>query len=378
MSTQAGNLAQLLQPHVAGLRGYTPGKQDPSCTKLNTNECPIPPSPAVLEALRAIAPDALRLYPQPVSAAVREAAHQLTGWPSEGILVGNGSDDCLTILWRAILAPQASVATSFPTYGLYQVLSDIQGAQLVTVPYDLTSPPGSSGSVGSDEKGQPSWSLPLKGLIEAQADMTIIANPNNPSGTLVPRQVLRELAAGVRGILVIDEAYIDFAPDGSSFLKDLADYPNVVVLRTMSKSYSLAGARLGLAFAAPELIDQLLKIKDSYNVNALTQTAAVAALNDQAYLKHLVALVLTERQRCEIALAELGYQSIPSAANFLLTHIGPQAGQLQAWLSEQGYLVRYWPTPELGEYLRITIGTAEVMDEFLELVRRWHHEQAHS
>ena len=267
---------ELIRADVRSMRGYTPGEQIRGAIKLNTNESAFPPSPRVRAVLAGIADDSLRLYPDPVSRKLRETAAALYGVAPDQVLAGNGSDDCLTILYRAFLSPGDEVRVPWPTYGLYDTLATLQGARLSMVPYR---------QVGRR------WELPEE-LGAAGAKMVIVANPNNPSATLASTDELRRLCARSPGIVVVDEAYVDFslgAGLAASMLPFLNDHDNLVVLRTFSKSYSLAGARLGLLFAAPALVAELTKVKDSYNVNVITQALGTAALEDREHHRELIA-----------------------------------------------------------------------------------------
>jgi histidinol-phosphate aminotransferase len=235
------------------------------------------------------------------------------------------------------------------TYGLYDTLASLQGVEIVHVDYRITAK---------------TWELP-ESLSRQGAKLVLVANPNNPSATFSPVDELRWLADRIDGILVVDEAYIDFAPAGSSMIPHLAQHPNLVVLRTFSKSYSLAGARLGLLFADAALVAELSKVKDSYNVNHLTQHLGIAALNDRDYHRELVRKTLTERKRMEDGLAALGWTWPASAGNFLLCEVGPRAPELYAALKARGLLVRYWSKPGLASKLRITVGKPEHTDLLL-------------
>src|SRR6476660_3344999 len=261
----------LLRPAVRAMPAYVPGEQIPDLVKLNTNEGAFPPSPRVMAALAAIADESLRLYPDPVSSRLRAAAAARFGVGADQVLAGNGSDDCLTILYRGFLDPGDRIACPWPTYGLYDTLASLQGAELTRVAFRQNSR---------------RWELPPD-LARQRAKMIILANPNNPSGTLVPVDELHRLCDAAPGaVVVVDEAYVDFALGAgidASMLPYLGQHPNLVVLRTMSKSYSLAGARLGLLFAAAPIVTELVKVKDSYNVNAITQAIGAAALEDRSY-----------------------------------------------------------------------------------------------
>ncbi|MBA3937263.1 MAG: histidinol-phosphate transaminase [Planctomycetes bacterium] len=342
-----------LRPDIIAMAPYTPGEQVRDCTKLNTNECAWGPSPAVLAALRACGDDSLRLYPDPVSLKLRQAAAERYGVRAEQVLAGNGSDDCLTIIYRAFLAPGDRVACPWPTYGLYDTLAALQGVEIVHVDYR------------QDAAG---WHLPAN-LARQAAKLVLVANPNNPSATLTPVTELRRLADQLDGVLVVDEAYIDFAGAGASLLPHLDQHPNLIVLRTFSKSYSLAGARLGLLFAHADLVAHLTKVKDSYNVNAVTQAMGVAALGDVDHHRELVRKTLAERARIETAFAAFGWTWPPSAGNFLLCEIGARAGELYRGLKQRGILVRWWDRPALRSRLRITVGRPEQGDALLAALR---------
>jgi histidinol-phosphate aminotransferase len=345
---------KLLRPAVRAMRGYTPGEQLPEAIKLNTNESAYPPSPRVLATLAAVADESLRLYPDPVSRRLRETAATRFGVDATEVLAGNGSDDCLTILYRAFLDPGDRVACPWPTYGLYDTLAAIQGASLVTVPFH--------------QSGR-RWELPPE-LAQQRAKMIILANPNNPSSTLVPVDELRRLcdATADAAVVVVDEAYVDFALAAgldTSVLPYLGQHPNLIVLRTFSKGYSLAGARLGLLFAAAPLVAQLTKVKDSYNVNAITQALGIAALEDHAHHAETMRRTLDERTRLEQRLAALGATWPEPGANFLLADFGPRAESLYQSLKAAGLLVRWWNTPELRTKLRITVGKPDQNDRLL-------------
>lgn len=334
------------------MSAYTPGEQVRDCIKLNTNECAYGPSPAVLAVLQATGEDALRLYPDPVSRRLRDLCAEHYQVDHDEVIAGNGSDDCLTMIYRAFLGSGDRVATPWPTYGLYDTLASLQGVAIDHLDY------------------LPGWQLPSH-LARLGHKLVVIANPNNPSATLTPVSELRRLADEHDGILVVDEAYVDFALGAgldASILPHLAQHPNLIVLRTFSKSYSLAGARLGLLFAHRDLISQLLKVKDSYNVNALTQALGCAAISDRAYHRELIARTLGERTRLEQALKRFGWTWPDSAANFLLADVGDRAGDLYRALKARGLLVRWWDRPELAQRLRITVGRPEHTDHLVRLL----------
>jgi histidinol-phosphate aminotransferase len=349
----------LVRPAIRAMRGYAPGEQVSDAVKLNTNEGAHAPSPQVMATLAGVAADTLRLYPDPVSRRLREAAGARFGVRADQVLAGNGSDDCLTVLYRTFLDVGERVVCPWPTYGLYQQLAEIQGATLVKVPFR---------QVGAGAR----WELPPE-LTRQRAKMIILANPNNPSATLVPTDELRALAdAAPHSLVVVDEAYVDFAlAEGvaASMLPYLDAHPNLVVLRTFSKSFSLAGARLGLLFASAPLIAEMMKVKDSYNVNALTQALGVAALGDRAAHDEATRGTVAERGRLEGELGALGLTWPESRANFLLVELGDRAPAIYDALKAARVLVRWWPAPELRTKLRISVGRPDQNDQLLAILR---------
>jgi histidinol-phosphate aminotransferase len=329
-----------LRPVVERMHGYVPGEQPRHgrAIKLNTNENPYPPAPGVMRAVAEAACADLRLYPDPTATALREAAARVYDLTPEQVLVGNGSDDLLTMLMRAAVGQDDVVVYPEPTYSLYDTLVAIQEGRSLTIPFpdDFTLPPA---------------------LVDAEGKLLIICNPNSPSGTFTPVSVIEELVREWRGIVVVDEAYVDFAP--ATALPLVRQYDNVVVLRTLSKSFSLAGMRIGLAFASPALLEQIAKVKDSYNVSRLAIVAGVAALEDYAWMQQNVAKIVATRGRLSDGLRERGYDVLPSAANFVLARRrGEDQGPVQRRLrDESGIFVRHFATPRLADALRISVGT---------------------
>ena len=291
-----------LRPHIARLHAYVPGEQihAEGIIKLNTNENPYPPSPRVMRALRRAIDPALRLYPEPLSDTLRNQAAVTYAVDRENVLAGNGSDELLSILARCLIGKGDRVAYPVPTYTLYDTLVDIQEGERATVDYP------------------PDFSLP-EALVAQNAALTFLCNPNSPSGTLLSRCALERLAAAVTGVLVVDEAYIDFADKAdASAISLIKKFPNLVVLRSFSKSFSLAGMRIGLAFGAREMIAGLMKVKDSYNLNRLSAIAATAALQDQGWMKRNVGRIQRARRQLTRRLTKLGFSVSPSQANFVL------------------------------------------------------------
>jgi histidinol-phosphate aminotransferase len=341
---------------IAAMDGYVPGEQpkDKQYVKLNTNENPYPPSPKVAAALKKISPADFRRYADPVSDALRETAAEVFGVTRAWILAGNGSDDILTIAVRSFVDQGGSIATLDPAYSLYPVLADIQGAKTVRVP--LTG----------------DYALPEDLLSKVNgADILFITRPNAPTGHLYPLYVIEEICEKFDGIVFIDEAYADFSEDNCLHL--VRRFDNVIVSRSMSKSYALAGLRLGFAVATPTLIEGMMKVKDSYNINAVSQYLGAAALRDQDYLKKTVGRIIATRRRVFNALADLGFEVVPSDANFLFANPPAciTAKNLFERLREAGILVRYFAhAPNTREHVRVTIGTDDEMDKFLTATAR--------
>ncbi len=336
-----------IRPTIQRMHGYIPGEQprDQPYTKLNSNENPYPPSPRVREALQRAIGEDLRLYPDPVANRLRDTAATVYGLRREQILVGNGSDDLLTMLMRTCVGPGDRVAYPVPTYTLYDELVTMQDGHIVHVPFPAD------------------FSLPLE-LGESDAKLTILCHPNAPSGTLPPLAHVEELARRVKGMLVIDEAYIDFADETALSL--VHKYDHVVILRTFSKSFSLAGMRIGLAFGHPDFMRELLKVKDSYNVNRLSIVAAVAALEDYAWMRQQVEKIRVTRARLSAALREFGYVVYDSHANFVLARKpGISQAPIYEGLKARGMLIRYFSSPALADCLRVTVGTDEEIDRLV-------------
>ena len=329
--------------NISRMTGYVPGEQPPPGTKvikLNTNENPYPPSPAALEVLCGIQAESLRRYPDPASKALCRTIGEIFDIPVNWVLAGNGSDELLSMIFQSCCGPGRPVTYPTPTYVLYRTLAQIQEAETIEIPFDED------------------YGLPFDALISARAALTLVASPNSPSGTVTPAARLRELAQKLSGVLVIDEAYTDFAEENA--LSVVRDCPNVMILRTLSKGYSLAGLRLGFAIAHPELLAGLLKVKDSYNVDAITCLIGTAAFADQAYKNANAERVKQSREKLAADLKKLGFKVWPSQANFLL--VRPPRGdaeRLYLGLKERGILVRYFTQPSLEDKLRISIGTDE-------------------
>jgi histidinol-phosphate aminotransferase len=341
------------RPNINAMSGYVPGEQPPPGTKvikLNTNENPYPPSPAALQVLRELEGELLRRYPDPMASSFCKAASQVLGVSADWILAGNGSDDLLTMIIRACTEPGRRVVYPMPTYVLYRTLAQIQDAECVEVPY-------------LDD-----YTLPVEALIEAQGAVTFVASPNSPSGTLAPLEQLEKLATQISGILVVDEAYVDFAERDA--LELVKRYDNVIILRTLSKGYSLAGLRLGFGVASPVLLEGLIKVKDSYNVDAVACAVGAAAIADQNHKIANAQKIIASRAQMTDTLEQLGFCVLPSQANFLLAQspLG-NAESLYKTLKARGILVRYFNQPRLTDKLRITVGTSDQNATLIEVLR---------
>jgi len=337
----------MFRKSIKKMAPYLPGeqpRQGQRLIKLNTNENPYPPSPRVSRAIaKAIMGSALRLYPAPRADEFVDSAARLYSIPRSMILAGNGSDELLAMLFRATLGSGDTVAYAVPTYSLYDTLALVQEARILHFP------------IGTD------FTLPLDELADARANLTIVCSPNSPSGTLAPRRDLAKLAKRLGSrLLVIDEAYVDFADENALGL--VRRHRNVVVLRTLSKSYSLAGMRLGLCFAHPAVIDALMKVKDSYNLSRVALAAGAEALRDSAWMRRNVEKVRRTRARTESRLRALGFEVPPSQANFVLARMPRRdMAPVSRGLRRAGILVRHFATPLLQDALRISIGTPAEM-----------------
>ena len=341
-------MTQFLRPSIRAMAGYTPGEQprEGGIVKLNTNENPYGPSPRVLAAIEeALCGDRLRKYPDPLGTAFRQAAGRFFDVDPDGILIGNGSDDVLTILTRAFVPEGGLVVSLTPSYLLYQTLAEIQGARFEAVPFT------------SDWQLPAPWPTP-------QANLTLVANPNSPTGTCIAVPALERLARNLHGPLVIDEAYVDFADADALSLVRL---PNVVVTRTVSKSHSLAGLRFGFAVASPALVRELVKVKDSYNCDLLSLAGAQAALEDREHSRTTRRKIIATRTRLTEALRRLGFDVLPSQANFVWARISDMpAHVIFEELKHRRILVRYMNYPGYGDGLRISVGTDAEIDRLLE------------
>ena len=350
----------LIRPLVHELHAYVPGEQPKikGLIKLNTNENPYPPSPRVLKAVKAATDGRLRLYPNPTAQLLREKLAKLHGCGPENIIIGNGSDELLAMAVRAFVEPgpkskaqspklilaKATVQYFTPSYSLYPVLADIHGAAKNAVPLsaNFTLP-----SVADLKRG---------GLWDFNAALTFVTTPNAPSGCGYATADLEKLCRAMNGVVVLDEAYVDFAREHA--MKLALKYPHVMISRTFSKAYSLCFQRVGYFVGHAELIAALDKIRDSYNVNGLGQIAALATLEDLPYYRANFRRIISTREELSRELTLLGFRVLPSHTNFILAK--PPVFAAKDWLQklrEKKILVRWFNQPEIKDFLRITIGT---------------------
>ena len=301
----------------------------------------------MFDAIRGIDADALRRYPSPMADDFRRAAARAHGVAFECVLAGNGSDDILQIALRTYCGAGDVLASPDPTYSLYPVLAELADVTFVTVPW---------------EGG---WRLPADALLAAGPRAIFFANPNAPSGTWVPPADVSALASRTDALVLVDEAYVDFADDNCLGL--LARHDNVLIARTLSKGYGLAGLRIGYALGHPAVIEQMTKVKDSYNCDAIAIAAGCAALDDQAYARDLWSRVRAERSRVSSELERRGFSVLPSQGNFVLSTLpgSADARPLYEALKRGGVLVRFFDKPGLSDKLRITIGSPAENDALL-------------
>ena len=352
-------------PHVRRLHAYVPGQQPSGgdWVKLNTNENPYPPSPKVLEAIQAELAGGgtrLRLYPNPLSRPLRQALAEHHGLKREQVLAGNGCDDALNILMRAFAGPERSAGMTRPSYSLYEVLANIQQAKMIEVPFDR------------------SMSLDPEAIRTCGANIFFLTSPNAPTGVGFARKEVEQAVAAFEGIFVIDETYAPFAAEDAVPL--LAKHPNLVIVRSFSKAYSLAGLRIGYALASAEIIELLDRVRDSYNLDLVAQAAAQAALADESYYAKVTEDILAMRTQMADWYTYKGWFCYPSQTNFHFVEPQTRNGETGADVAEGLYnhlcarrvLVRYFPKHPLTQgFLRVTLGNDKEMQSYRDAVDSW-------
>lgn len=363
--------SSLALPHISKLHAYTPGLQptEPGWVKLNTNECPYPPSPKVAEAIRReVGEDGatLRLYPNPKSSGLRAAVAALHArehplLTADNVCIGNGSDDILNLLIRGFVTKEALAGFTLPSYSLYPVLVEIQDGRTNIIEFDR------------------SMRLPVERIAASPARAFFLTSPNAPTGVAFANADLERVLASYRGLFVVDEAYAPFATENAIPL--LARHPNLVIVRTLSKAHALAGIRVGYALARPDVIEVLDRVRDSYNVNRLSQAAAIAALGDVAYYDSIIARVKATRDRFAADCRDRrGWFTYPSQSNFIFTEPKNARGESGPAVSLSAYqflvankiLVRHFPSHALtAPFLRISVGTDAEMRVLSETLDAW-------
>ncbi|MCD6384633.1 histidinol-phosphate transaminase [Candidatus Sumerlaeota bacterium] len=321
------------------LRPYEPGEQPQIAgfIKLNTNENPYPPSPAVLRALKQSIKDRLRIYPDPQFRQLRSITAQRWRVSAEHIFVSNGSDEVLRLIFQCYLSPGDSVAGLFPTYTLYETLAQLFGATMHY--YELDD----------------DLRIPEALFKRVPHKIICLSNPNPPFGTFYDTELIALICrANPDSIIIVDEAYVDFAPKHALALVKLFD--NIIVTRSFSKSFGLAGLRIGFGIAQPHIVEYLYKIKDSYNVNVMAQIAAIAALQDIRYYRQIIQNIIASRSHLIKELTKLGFNIPPSSANFFFARWCENARWIYEALKRKKILVRYFDHPRLADGLRISVG----------------------
>lgn len=327
--------------NLRNMEEYIPGEQPQDIDqyiKLNTNENPFPPSETVLKAIREAASQNLRRYPEPTAMAVREEFAKQNNILPENIFVGNGSDEIFTLLFRGFIEKTGVAAFPYPSYALYCTLADGNGIKYEKINLNKALVPE------------------MNDFLKKKFNLVIIANPNNPTGTYTPVESIKIFLDKFKGLLVVDEAYIDFY--GGSAIELVKKYNNVVVTRSFSKSYSLAGLRVGLAIANAEIIRGFNKLKDSYNVDMLAIAGAKAALLDKRSFNYNIEMLINNKEYLESHLESLDFEIVPSKANFIFVkHKKISSKEIYEQLKERKILVRYFSGPIQSDYIRITVGT---------------------
>ena len=351
-----GETASYERPRLRDTAGYVPGEQPAGGVKLNTNENPYPPAPAVAEALARFPVERLRRYPPPDAAPFRAAAARRHGLDPREVVATNGGDELLRLALATYVEPGDAVGIAPPTYSLYRVLIGLHGARPLELP--MTE----------------DWRIPedfAEALNRAGARLAFLVNPHAPSGRLFGRSEVAAIAAEFEGVLLVDEAYVDFVDPalGHDLIPLVREHPNLLLLRTLSKGYSLAGLRFGYGLGPAPLLEPMrTKTRDSYNVDALAQGLAVAAIESRAWARDNWAKVRAERERLRAGLVRLGLPTLPSETNFVLARVPPgerRAEALYHALEGRDVHVRWFGEPRLADRVRISVGAPDENDRLL-------------
>ena len=349
-----------IRKSVEALEPYVPGEQpkDRSVIKLNTNENPYQPSPLVKKTLESFDPELLRRYPDPVFTELRARIAEIHGTVPERVFIGNGSDEVLSLACRAFVENGEAIGAFHPSYSLYGTLAAIRDVAFVPTPLA----PGFA------------WSEPaVKGPGGEDVALFLLTNPNAPTSVQYPKDRIAGFASRYAGVLLVDEAYGDFAPYSCADLAAARDNRNLIVMRTLSKSFSLAGLRFGYCIGPEDLVEALYKVKDSYNVDAVAQAVALAALHDLKWMRGNAAKICRTRDGFAEKLRARGWDVPESASNFVFARPPAEPGEdvhakaeaIFERLRGRHIYVRYFRGPETGDRLRVTIGTASDMDALL-------------
>ncbi|MBO4227661.1 histidinol-phosphate transaminase [Bradyrhizobium neotropicale] len=348
------NVLSSLSQTARQLNAPPSGRTAPDATyvKLDTNENPFP-LPTIVWQSAIAALERQYLYPEDDNLSLREAAAKAYGIATDHVIAGNGSSELLGLIYRAFLAPGDSVAMLSPGFSFNRKLAMLQGAQLLEIRCDESQP------------------LPIEQLLlgcTKAAKFVLLANPNNPTGTFIPVADIERLLAESNRLIVLDEAYVDFAPDCG--LRLLSRYPNLLILRTLSKSYAAAGIRVGFGLGHPELIGRLRNIQNVFNMNVIGHAVGISILAHRAIYEENHRHIRQERERVASALSRLGFSVTPSHANFLLVRVpaGHDGRWWQLALEKQRILVAFFPDKGLEDCIRVSIGTRTQMDAFLAAV----------
>ena len=347
-------------PHIQQLNPYIPGEQPKGggWVKLNTNENPYPASPNVAAAIQSQI-DQLQLYPEPTSYDLRVAIAKRHRLQAQNVIIGNGSDNILDMIVRSF-GGTPGVAYTLPSYSLYPVVAAMSGQRVEEVNFDR------------------SLQLDVASIAATSAKIFFLTNPNAPTGVAFDLEQIEQVLQAIDGLLVVDEAYVDFG--GKTSIPLLQSCDNLIVVRTFSKSYSLAGMRVGFALASESVISLLDRVRDAYNVDRIAQAAAIAALEDDAYFAERCQKIITTRESVREVLSAHGWHTYPSAANFLFTEptntagdTGPiVAASLFEFLKKKRILVRYFPGhPLTCSFVRVSVGIEDEMHNFLTAVDEW-------
>jgi histidinol-phosphate aminotransferase len=351
-------LRQWVRPHLLEMGGYVPieppevlaeriGVPVEAIVKLDGNENPYGPSPKALKAIAECR--GYNIYPDPAQRRLRAALSEYAGLPPENLVAGAGSDELIDLVTRMFVAQDEAILNFPPTFGMYAFSAEVEGARVINLPR------------------RRDFSLHLDGLAEQarKARLIFVVSPNNPSGTPLSEEELGALLAAGRPV-VVDEAYAEFA--GDTYLRMVPQHPNLLVLRTMSKWAGLAGLRVGYLAASADIIDVAMRAKQPYSVSVAAEVAAIASIEDREWLMANVARMVRERERLSEKLAAVeGFEVVPSSANFVLCKVsGAPPRGIRDRLAAKGIMIRYFDTPLLQNYIRVSVGKPEHTDRLME------------